>query len=217
MDSQRELSPPWIEFPYIRWLSDDWKVGLTGFYWWQLEAWFRALGQSARNDYRSKYAEPEGWHGFYEMIESGRLPDIAEAYGADPDAGFTRQFYADCGSDHEVVAHDPLERLVILMLREAVASHSNGIEIDDREPECPIHFVRGDERLRMNPLPKRLFVAFKDRVARMCGKEDYQGQGTFVASLNLADTSQKNYGEAKVSVVFGDSNLRLTIIDLTGP
>jgi hypothetical protein len=118
-------------------------------------------------------------------------------------------------SGHEVVAHDPFERLVILMLREAIAKHSNGIEIDDREPVCPVHFVQGDERLEMTPLPKSLFGPFKDRVARMCGKEDDEDQGTFVVSLNLADTSEKTYGEANVSVVFGDSSLRLTIVEFT--
>ncbi len=49
----------------------------------------------------------------------------------------------------------------------------------------------------------------------MCGKEDDEGQGTFVVSLNLSDTSEKSYGEANVSVVFGDSSLRLTIVELT--
>jgi hypothetical protein len=192
-------------------------MGPAGFYLWQWEAWFRALSRSAQDEYRSKYPEPVDWAGFYEMIESGRLPDIVKPYGdVDPDAGYTRVYHEHRHSDHEVVAHDPFERLVILMLREAIARHSNGIEIDDREPVCPVHFVRADERLEMTPLPQRLFGPFKDRVARMYGKEDDQGQGTFVVSLNLADTSKKSYGEAKVLVVFGDSSLRLMITELPG-
>ena len=73
MDRQRELAPPWIEHPYIPRRSNDWTMGPAGFYLWQWEAWFRALGQSARDDYRSKYPEPEGWTGFYEMKASGRM------------------------------------------------------------------------------------------------------------------------------------------------
>jgi hypothetical protein len=218
MDEQRELVPPWVAFPYIPWLSDGWKSGPGAFFWWQWNGWFRALHESARNEYKEKFPEPTGWAGFYETTKTDEQSDfIKEHSEIDPDADNIREYYETCDSDYKGASHDPLERLVILILREAVARRFNEIEIDDRELVCPVRFVRGNERLEIDPLPKRLFGAFKGRVARMCGKEDDQGEGTFVASLNLADTSERDYGEATVSVVFGDSSLRLTIINLTAP
>jgi hypothetical protein len=226
MDEQRELAPPWVEFPYLPWLPNGWTMGPAGFYRWRWDAWFRSLNESARNDYKSKYPEPKGWPGFYEVKESAqRMLDLAKTGKEHDETDVTcvvREFYetaSDAGSgrvsDHEVL-HEPFGRLVILLLREAVARQCNQIEIDDVDDVCPIHFVRGGERFKMDPLPKRLFGAVQRHVARMCGKENCQGQGTFSASLNLPESSAKAYGEAKVSVVFSDSSLRLTIIDLKG-
>ena len=218
MDEQRELAPLWVAFPFIPWLSGGWKMGPAAFYWWQWNGWFRALHEFARNEYKRKFPEPTGWAGFYEATNIGEHSDFMEGHSEiDPDAFDIREFYEHRDSDCKGVSHHPLERLVILMLREAVARRCDGIEIDDREPVCPIRFVRGDERFEIDPLPQRLFGPFRDRVARMCGKEDYQGEGTFVASLNLADSSEKVYGEANVSVGFGDSSLRMTITELREP
>jgi hypothetical protein len=114
----------------------------------------------------------------------------------------------------EEPAHDVFGRLVVVMLREAVARRSNEIQIDVGEDCCPVHFVRGTENLEMDSLPVRIFGPFKDHVASMCGKEDCQGQGTFSATLKGTETSAKAYGEVKVSVVFGDSSLRLTIANV---
>ncbi len=224
MDEQRELAPPWIEHPYISWHSNDRKMGPAGFYLWQWEAWFRALGQSAQDDYRSKYPEPEGWTGFYEMKSSVKFSDIIRIMkeACEGDGTLVREYRgtaSDSGnervSDDEGL-HRMMGRLLIGLLRTASSRQFNEIEIDNCGDVCPIHFVQGGERFWFNALPKRLFYPLKAHVARMCGKEDDQGQGTFVVSLHLADTSEKSYGEANVSVDFGDSSLRLTITELPG-
>ena len=218
MDQEIELAPLWIAFPNIPWLSGGWASGPGAFYWWRWNGWFRALSEAARSEYKAKYPEPTEWTGFYETTKTGEHSDFLEGHSEiDPDAFYIREYYETCDSDYKGTSHDPLARLVILLLREAVARQCNVIEIDDGEDFCPIHFVRGDERFKIDPLPKRLFGAFKGRLARMCGKEDDQGEGTFVVSLNLADSSEKVYGEANVSVGFGDSSLRMTITELREP
>ncbi|HEV2970567.1 MAG TPA: hypothetical protein VGY55_11410 [Pirellulales bacterium] len=225
MDEQRELAPPWVEFPYIPWLSNGWAMGPAGFYWWRWEAWFRALSESARNDYKSKYPEPKGWPGFYGLKEPGERPDIVEIvkeYGEIEVINAEEYFETASNADYVLFCDDeaalrgPLGRLVILLLREAVARQFKEIEIDICGNVCPIHLVRGDERFKMDPLPKRLYRRFSRQVARMCGNEDCQGQGTFSASLDTDAPNAEPYGEVKVSVVFGESSLRLTIIERQG-
>jgi hypothetical protein len=108
---------------------------------------------------------------------------------------------------------DVFERLVTVMLSEAVARRCSEILVDVGEDCCPVHFVRGSERLKIDSLPVRLFGPLKDRVARMCRKEDCQGQGTFTSSLKRTETSAKAYAGVKVAVDFADSGLRLTITD----
>ena len=116
-------------------------------------------------------------------------------------------------SDDDGPLHDAIGRLVTVMLREALESRSSEIQIGVGEDGYAVHFVQGLKKLAMDALPVRLFGPLKDRVARMCGKEDCQGHGTFSALLKRTETSAKGYGEVNVAVVFGDSSLQLTIAD----
>ena len=118
-------------------------------------------------------------------------------------------------SNDEGPIQDVVDRLVLVIVREAVSLRCSEIQVDVGEECCPVHFVRGNEKLERDSLPVRLFGPFKDRVAQMYGKgkEDNQGQGTFSALLKRTETSAKAYGEARVSVTFGSSSLRLTITD----
>lgn len=121
--------------------------------------------------------------------------------------------YGEVWIEGEGPLQDPIGRLVILMLAEAVALRCSEIEIDVVEDCCPVHFVRGDERLERDAPPVRLFRPLKDRLARMCGQAAGDGQGTFTAALKKSQTGTKVDGEVSVSVVFGDASLRLTITD----
>jgi hypothetical protein len=224
MDEQRELAPPWIEHPYISWHSNDWKMGPAGFYLWQWEAWFRALTQSARDEYRSKYPEPKGWSGFYLIKISLSMPGIIGIVNeASEDDDFkVREFHEsarDVGDEQasgDESLHLMMGQLLIGLLRAASSRQFNEIEIGNSGAECSIHFVRGDKRFWFNALPQRLFDRLKAHFARICSKEDCQGLGTFFASLKRERTFEKPDGEFKISVVFGPSTLRLTITDLQG-
>jgi hypothetical protein len=224
MDEQRELAPPWIEHPYISWHSNDWTMGPAGFYLWQWEAWFRALGQSARDDYSSKYPEPEGWSGFYEMKSSVKFSDIIRIMkeAAEGDEFSVREFHESASNaGKERVSGDEglhlmMGRLLIGLLRAASTRQFNEIEIDNSGDECSIHFVRSDKRFWFDALPQRIFDPLKVHVARICSKEGCQGLGTFFASVKGEQTFARPDGEFKVSVDFGDSSLRLTITELPG-
>jgi len=122
----------------------------------------------------------------------------------------------ECWADGEPV-RDPLGELLKALLSEALAKRSNQIQIDICEDRCRVRFVRGSEYLEMDKIPQRFFAPLTDRIARKCGKPGPTGQGDFSTFLKKTETSAKAYGKVKVSVVFGDSHLRLTITDCSQP
>ncbi len=68
-------------------------------------------------------------------------------------------------------AHDVFGRLVVVMLREALARRSHEIQIDVGEDCCPVHFVKGTENLEMDSLPVRIFVRSKITSLVCAGKK----------------------------------------------
>lgn len=68
------MKPVWIAFPRIPWGSVGWRMGHGEDYWHAWAPWFNALAPDARDAYKSRWPEPEGWMGFYEFIETGKLP-----------------------------------------------------------------------------------------------------------------------------------------------
>ncbi len=110
--------------------------------------------------------------------------------------------------------HDALGQIVVVMLTEAVARRCSEIVVGLGEDCCPVHFIRGNEQLEMDSMPVRLFDPLKDRIAQMCGNKGCQGEGTFISSLKKSKTSSQVGAQVQVSVVFGDSSLRLTISDV---
>ena len=75
-DEDGYLAPPWIAFPHIARGSIGWRMGPGEDYWQVFVDWYRGLGESQREQFRSKYPEPdeEGsasglpWTGLYEAI-----------------------------------------------------------------------------------------------------------------------------------------------------
>ena len=191
-DEKRELAPPWIAFPFIPWLSGNWKSGPNAFYLWRWSLWFHSLDENQRNEYLGRFPEPPGWMGFCDLVK-------------------LREYRAQFDSEYQGINRDPLERLLILLLREAAERQSTEVDIEVREEHCTVRFVREGNSSEVAPMPKRLFGPFKDCVARKCGKIDEQEEGRFVVSLNLVGTSEKAFGDAIVSVAFRDSSLRLTV------
>ena len=219
MNSQSQLVPPWIAHPYISWPSNEWTNGPAGFYLWQWEAWFRGLTQSARDDYRA----PAGWLGFYVRTASLRFPDIIEMAreASDCEVTFATEHLeyfseASCEAPSEDSLHTMMGRLVILLLREARAGGFNEIEIDNCGEDCPIYFVQDGNRHWNSNLPNRLFGSLKAHLDQLCGTDDGQRQGTFYVSLSRGETYSEPAGEFKVSVVFEESKLRLTIAERQG-
>lgn len=106
------------------------------------------------------------------------------------------------------------QRLLVVLLAEAVARRCTEIVIDVHEDLCPVHFGRGDEMLETDSLPLRILDPLKNHLARLCNSQDGQPRGSFTMSLKKAETSVKADREVCVSVAFGDSGLRLTITDL---
>ncbi len=195
---KRELAPPWIVFPHIPWLSGNWKSGPNAFYFWRWSLWFRALDENQKNDYLARFPEPAGWVG---------LSDSAKV----------REYTENLESEYMGIEGTPIERLVTLFLREAAERRSTEIEIEVRDQHCTVRYVRDGESSESAPMPKRLFGAFKDCVARKCGTIDEQGDGRFVVSLNPTGNSQTAFSDAHVSVTFRDSSLRLTIVSGAKP
>jgi hypothetical protein len=218
MSGQRELLPPWLAFPYIGWPSDGWRAGKAAFYLWQWSGWFRALSEIAQNDYKTRFPEPVGWTGFYKLSELRgarallELSDCAISEFSESELAVeTRVFYGGTGPQKKSAindaTHDPLQRLVVLILREAIALQCDGIEVSrGHEPTCSIIYLRGDQKIPREPFPVRLFDGFSLGLARLCGLEDGRGAGAFLVS-------EEEFGAFNVSVVFEDSCLRLTITE----
>jgi hypothetical protein len=219
MSASREIPPPWVAFPYMEWPSDG-SGGPAAFHMWTWTNWFGALSAEAKGNYKKRYPEPARWAGFYDLIESGK-PPFQRAFGDESvqfDSDFEiRDFYEMSPSDPALGlaggVRDPIDRLVILLISEAITLGFNGIEIWDREPTCLIYYVRGDEKQERDAPPRRLYDPFKLRLARMCGIEDCRGTGTFATRLALPEASSGRDCEGTVSVEFGDSCLHLTIIN----
>ncbi|MEG4477711.1 hypothetical protein [Microcoleus sp. M2_C2] len=68
------MNPVWIEFPNIPWGSLGWRMGFGEVYWTQWHDWFRTVDPHLRLSYKAKWPEPEGWTGFYAMVEEGKIP-----------------------------------------------------------------------------------------------------------------------------------------------
>lgn len=113
--------------------------------------------------------------------------------------------------DGEGPVHDPLGRFVTLLVREAVARKCSEIVVERADACCLVHLVRGDERLKMDSPPARLFAPIKQRVARMCGQTANDGQGTFTTSLKKTETGVDTGPHVTVSVRWGASDIHFTI------
>jgi hypothetical protein len=224
MNPQLQLVPPWIAHPFISWPSNEWTNGPAGFYLWQWEAWFRALGEPARDDYRTKYPEPAGWLGFYDRTASLSFPDIIRMVSDTSDFEVTfvsehREYFSDASSGvpgDDDGLHVMMGRLVILLLREARAGGFNEIEIDNCGEACLIYFVQDGERFWHSDLPNRLIGPLKAHLDRICKMGYGQRQGAFYASLSREEAYSEPAGEFKISVVFEESRLRLTIGERQG-
>jgi hypothetical protein len=183
---------------------------------WTWTNWFQALSAEAKGEYKTRFPEPARWAGFYEFVETGK-PNLAllkksNALRFESDRVFEGGTSAK-ESGLQDISHHPLDRLVILLLREAITLGFSGIEIWDREPVCSIYYVRGDEKQGRDSPPRRLFHALRLRMARMCGIEDCLGTGTFATQLDIGEASIGRDREVRVSVDFGDSHMHLTILN----
>ena len=185
----RELAPPWIAFPSIAWLSGNWKSGPHGFYLWRWRLWFHSLDEEQKSEYLRRFLEPPGWAGFFGFATLREYREQLESEFKDPD-------------------RDPIERLLILLLREAAERGSAEIEIEVREQDCTVRYLRDGKSRESTLMPTRLFGPLKDCVARKCGKIE-QGEGEFVVSVYPTGTPLAS--DARVSVAFRDSSLRLTV------
>ncbi len=219
MESKKsELTPPWIEFPLIPWLSGNWKSGPHAFYFWRWRLWFHTLDENQKSEYLRRFPEPAGWtpFPFYDLEKLREYREHVESrYEPGPLAQLTdteiREYRRAIRPLYEDVIRAPVERLLILLLREAAERGFTEIEIELREQDCRVRFVRDGNSIEFAPMPKRLFGPFKDCVTRKCGKIDEHAEGKFVVSLDLAGISEKAFGDANVSVTIRESSLRLTI------
>lgn len=69
-----EPQPVWMAFPTIPWGSIGWRMGRGEDYWHAWVSWFRELSVSSREEYRQEWPEPDGWQGFYAMMDTGEAP-----------------------------------------------------------------------------------------------------------------------------------------------
>jgi hypothetical protein len=112
--------------------------------------------------------------------------------------------------DDEGPVHDPIGRLVTVLLNEAVKRGCGGIVVDLGGDGCPVHFLRDSEMLEMDSLPLMLYPSLEERLIRLCGGE-CQNHGTFSTSLKRTETSSAAYCDVQVTVDFADPGLRLTL------
>lgn len=68
------MEPPWKAFPRIPWGSLGWRMGPGENFWFAWTAWYLALPEESKAEYRSQQPEAVGWSGFYEFCENGTLP-----------------------------------------------------------------------------------------------------------------------------------------------
>jgi hypothetical protein len=117
----------------------------------------------------------------------------------------------ETGSDGEHIVDNPIERLAMLMIREAVQLHCHEIQLDVVDNACPMHYLRGDERLERDTLPQRLFAPLRDHLARVCGQPIGAEPQTFLTSVRTTDTASERPLQVEVSVTGSENGLRLTI------
>src|SRR5215471_5365940 len=139
MSASREIPPPWVAFPYMDWPPDG-SGGPAGFHMWTWTSWFGALSAEAKGEYKMRYPEPARWAGFYEFVETGK-PNLALLKKSILLSFESERFYS--ASDVESVFPGAVfDRLVTLLIREAIIGRFNEIEIRDGEPECPVFYTR---------------------------------------------------------------------------
>jgi hypothetical protein len=177
---------------------------------WTWTSWFGALSAEAKGEYKMRYPEPARWAGFYEFVETGK-PNLALLKKSILLSFESERFYS--ASDVESVFPGAVfDRLVTLLIREAIIGRFNEIEIRDGEPECPVFYTRGDEKRARDPMPKRLLGPVKLCLARMCGIEDCRGTATFTTRFALPEATADDLCEFKVTVAFEAACMRLTIL-----
>ncbi len=96
-----------------------------------------------------------------------------------------------------------VRRLLVLILSEALKAGRSETQIGPGETAFPVQFVRQDEVLVRDSLPKRVFRLLRDHIAAKCGKLDSKGHGSFEASIPQIGR------DLEVSVVVGNSEFRL--------
>jgi hypothetical protein len=68
------MKPVWVTYPRIPWGSIGWRMGAGETYWHSWVQWFKALPSTDRRSYVEAWPEPDGWEGFFDMIETGQAP-----------------------------------------------------------------------------------------------------------------------------------------------
>lgn len=64
--------PPWIMYPELEHQSAGWRMGYGEYYIVRWRNHYHALSAEVRREYKTKYAEPGDWEGYYSFIEESQ-------------------------------------------------------------------------------------------------------------------------------------------------
>lgn len=65
-DAETQHAPPWQRYPGYPQSSMAWRMGGGEDYIRGFRAWYKALSEQDRKDYRLRYPAPPGWERFYD-------------------------------------------------------------------------------------------------------------------------------------------------------
>lgn len=66
------MAPPWMIAPGHSMTSLNWRMGAGEDYRLAFAKWFRGLPSAKKQEYINLHKEPEGWEGYYSVIELKR-------------------------------------------------------------------------------------------------------------------------------------------------
>lgn len=68
---EAELEPLWVTIPEFHRYSMGWRMGGGEDVNIRFQRRYRVLSENSKEAFRRQYPEPEGWEGFYAMVEQG--------------------------------------------------------------------------------------------------------------------------------------------------
>jgi len=71
LKNETELEPLWVTIPEYNRYSMGWRMGGGEDVSTRFQRRYRNLSENSKEAFRRQYPEPEGWEGFYAMVEQG--------------------------------------------------------------------------------------------------------------------------------------------------